>query len=123
MKIENSYNIQIWVGLRAGYGEYYHTVEDVRKICDAWSNTLVDGLGDCVTITQTEFRYVNGWEAGVIVGFINYPRFPKDFIELTDRALKLAELLRVGLHQERVTVTTPRLSYLLEDELKSTNES
>lgn len=112
MRIEKSFNVQIWVGLRSGYGDYIHGMNDVREICDKW----IHEIKDCVSITPTEFRYVNGWEPGVIVGYIGYPRFLRSNEEILDRALRLAEKLRIDLHQQRVTVTTPETSYLLEDE-------
>ena len=108
----NSYNVQIWVGLRVGYTDEVHTIEEVEKICDAYVNEIKD----CVTITPTEFRYVDGNEPGVIIGYINYPRFPRTPKEITSRALALAEVLMYGLDQNRVTVTTPDKTYMLEAE-------
>lgn len=117
MKIEKSYTVQIWVGLRARYGHYYFNLNDVRQICDEFVNELDEnGLGDCVTITPTEYRYVKSWEPGAIVGFVNYPRFPRSSEKLTEKALALAERLRKGLKQFRVTVVTPDNTYMLEDE-------
>jgi len=106
-----SFNVQIWVGLREGYSTIVYPIDDVRKICDEYVNEI----GDCVTITPTEFRYVGGGEAGVIVGYINYPRFPRTEEEITKRALDLAERLREGLGQIRVSVTTPEKTYMLEE--------
>lgn len=117
MKIEKSYTVQIWVGLRTGYGHYYFNLNDVRKICDEFVNELDEnGLGDCVTITPTEYRYVNGWEPGAIVGFVNYPRFPRSPEKLLEKALAIAERLKKELKQFRVTVVTPDNTYMLEDE-------
>ena len=115
MKIETSYNIQIWVGLKSRYDGPIHTIEEVRQICKDWT----DEIPDCVTITPTEFHYVDGWEPGIIVGYIKYPRFPISDRDLTRRALKLAERLRVGLNQIRVSVSTPERTYLLEENEKS----
>lgn len=111
MKIERipSYNIQIWVGLREQYTEKVHSLESVRTICDTW----VNHIGDCVTITPTEFRYVDGSEPGVIVGYINYPRFPRSEYEINSRSIRLAEKLMIGLNQNRVTITTPIESIML----------
>lgn len=69
-----------------------------------------------MTITPTEYRYVKSWEPGAIVGFVNYPRFPRSSEKLTEKALALAERLRKGLKQFRVTVVTPDNTYMLEDE-------
>lgn len=104
-----SFNVQIWVGLREGYTNTVHDLDDVRTICDKYINEI----GDCITITPTEFRYVGGDEQGVIVGYINYPRFPHSEEEITTRALRLAELLRDGLGQERVSVTAPDKTYMI----------
>jgi hypothetical protein len=112
MKTVESFNVQIWVGLRKEYSDVVYTVDMVRLICDEW----VNDVKDCVTITPTEFRYVYGSEPGVIVGYINYPRFPRTNMEITDRAIALANKLRRGLGQIRVSVVTPTITYLLEDE-------
>ena len=103
-----AYNIQIWVGLRVGYTDIVRDMSDVRAICD---EHVADG--DCVTITPTEFRYKGGSEPGVIVGYINYPRFPRRKEQILDRAMRLAEKLRVGLNQNRVSITTPDRTYMI----------
>jgi hypothetical protein len=106
-----SFNVQIWIGLRREYSDIIHSIDDIRKMCDDYVNEI----GDCVTITPTEFRYVNGNEPGVIVGYINYPRFPRTEEEITARALVLAKRLKIGLGQIRVSVTTPDKTYMLSD--------
>jgi hypothetical protein len=63
--------------------------------------------GCCVTVTPTEYIYTGGAETGVIVGLINYPRFPSTPEELTTKAVDLAQLLLNGLFQKSVTVQTP----------------
>lgn len=112
MKITNTYNVQIWVGLRKQYSDVIFQLDHVRDIC----KTFVNDKKDCVTITPTEFVYVDGGEPGVIVGFIQYPRFERLEKEITDRALELAKILMIGLQQHRVTVTTPNTSIMLENE-------
>jgi len=112
MKTLKSYNVQIWVGLKETYNdEKIHTIDDVRIICDEFVNKIKD----CVTISPTEYRYVNGNEPGVIVGYISYPRFPRSRKEIRKRALELAKRLMIQLNQYRVTVTTPYKSYMLEN--------
>jgi hypothetical protein len=110
MVIVESFNAQIWVGLRVGYTDKLHTLDDVREICDRY----VNDVKYCVTITPTEFRYVDGNEPGVIVGLVNYPRFPISVPGLVTRATELAGYLMDELEQFRVTVTTPNKSYMLE---------
>jgi len=111
MEILKSYNVQIWVGLRKFYSEEEHSLDDVRQICDEY----VNDIKDCVTITPTEFRYVDGSENGVIVGYIQYPRFPRDRETIRTRSIKLASWLMHSLHQFRVTITTPEESIMLEN--------
>lgn len=112
MKIKEAYNIQIWVGLRKHYSNQLFTLDNVRDICQSF----VDNQKDCVTITPTEFIYVNGNEPGAIIGFINYPRFSRSKIEIKNRAILLAKILMKELHQHRVTITTPDYSMMLENE-------
>ena len=113
MKILKSYNVQIWVGLKETYNdEKIHSLDDVRKICDEWVNEIKD----CISIAPTEFRYVDGFEKGVIVGYIQYPRFERSEEGIKARAIKLAEKLMIGLNQYRVTITTPYESIMLENE-------
>lgn len=115
MKVLKAYNVQIWVGLRKGYTDEIVSMETVRSICDKHINESKN----CVTITPTEFRYVAGNEPGVIVGLINYPRFPRTRKEIRKRAFALAEILMTELGQFRVTVTTPYKSYMFENEKKN----
>jgi hypothetical protein len=112
MKTEKSFNVQIWVGLRVGYTDQIHSIDDVRKVCNEWVNEIKD----CVTITPTEFCYVDGNEPGVIVGYINYPRFPRTKMVIIARAIILADRLRLAMGQTRVSITTPKKTYMLEDE-------
>jgi hypothetical protein len=110
MKVYKSYNTQIWVGLREAYTDKIHTIGDVEEIVDKFVNQVKD----CVTITPTDFRYVDGHEPGVIVGWINYPRFPRDPSEITERALELGKTLMYKLGQLRVSITTPEDTYMIE---------
>ena len=108
-----SYNVNIYCGLQETYDKYkIHTIEDAYKICD----DFVNDVKDCVSVTETNFRYVDGFEKGVIVGYINYPRFPRTEKEILDRALLLAKKLMIELNQYRVTVTTSTESIMLEND-------
>lgn len=66
-----------------------------------------DRVGMCVTVTPTEYVYRDGQEAGVIVGLINYARFPAEPADIEAEALRLAELLRIELGQQSFTIQTP----------------
>lgn len=103
--------IQIFLGLRQGYGEEVYSLDEVSEFLKDYcsKNPL------CVTLTSTEYIYKDGCEPGCIVGLINYPRFPKDRSQLIEEALSLAEILRQTFSQYRLSVVTDDTTYLLED--------
>ncbi|BBI90504.1 hypothetical protein HYO65_gp112 [Tenacibaculum phage PTm1] len=100
----------IYVGLREQYTENIYNINDVNNVVDFYIKAIG---GDCVTITPTQYRYLDGFDDGVIVGFINYPRFERSNEEITQRALKLGELLMKTLKQNRVSVVTPTKTFML----------
>lgn len=63
--------------------------------------------GLCVTLTPQSFIYTGGREEGFKVGFINYPRFPKEPGEIVARATDLARNLLVQLGQHSYSIVTP----------------
>lgn len=63
--------------------------------------------GLCVTLQPQSFIYTGGREEGFRVGFINYPRFPKEPGEIVARATDLARNLIVGLGQHSYSIVTP----------------
>lgn len=75
---------------------------DARRVC-----RKVCGIGLCVTVTETDFIYTGGAEAGVRVGLVNYPRFPCSREELWEKATLLAETLRIELCQWSYLLVAP----------------
>jgi hypothetical protein len=63
--------------------------------------------GMCVTLTPQSFIYTGGREEGFRVGFINYPRFPKESADIVARAHDLARVLRGHLGQQSYSIVTP----------------
>lgn len=90
-----SYPVSIFI---AGNARDAETV--CREYCDA--------TGFCVTVTETNYIYTDGEEAGVIVGLINYPRFPAKPDDIERRAFELGDLLRERLGQQSYSVQTPK---------------
>jgi len=112
MKKSSCFNVNIYCGLQETYDKNkLHIIEDAFKICD----DFVNEVKDCVSVTETNFRYVDGSEKGIIVGYINYPRFPRTDKEILERALELANKLMIGLNQFRVTIVTNKESIMLEN--------
>lgn len=89
-----SYPVQIFIA-----GSYLEAETLCRAYCD--------GVGLCVTVTPTEYVYSGGQEAGVIVGLINYGRFPSDPDALFERAKQLALYLIKQLAQESASIQAP----------------
>lgn len=77
--------------------------DEARDICRAFC----DEEGLCVTVTATTYVYTDGEEAGVVVGLINYPRFPSEPSDILTTAKLLALELMSKLEQESVSVQTP----------------
>ena len=109
MKTEPSFNIQIWLGLREGYTDIVHSIDEVYAICQK----LCNARKACFTITPTRFIYVDGWEDGVVIGLINYPRFPKEKQRLIYDSWEIASELQDHFKQIRVSITTPEKTYCL----------
>jgi hypothetical protein len=75
-----------------------------KRIADEAIQGYVDLVGLCVSVTETEFRYTNGNEPGLIIGLINYPRFPSTPELITRHAIALAMILKDVLKQYRVSI-------------------
>ena len=84
-------------------GDYQKAKQIAQAYCD--------DVGLCVTVTATEYVYTNGSEPGVIVGLINYPRFPKYSHELLETAEALAMKLLKGLDQQSFSIQGPTETY------------
>lgn len=78
-------------------------IEKIKDICREYC--LLWGL--CVTVEPTTFIYSGGEEAGVVIGLINYPRFPSEPSRVKVTAISLARILLKNTFQKSVLVTTP----------------
>jgi hypothetical protein len=77
--------------------------DEARDACQAHC----DEIWLCVTVTRTTYIYTDGEQEGVIVGLINYPRFPSNPVQIEARAIELGMKLRTALGQESFSVQTP----------------
>lgn len=78
-----------------------------RMVC----REFCDKEGLCVTVTPTAYVYTGGEEPGVIVGLINYPRFPSAPGAIFATANALAEKLCEMLGQHSFTIQTPDATF------------
>jgi Fe-S-cluster-containing hydrogenase component 2 len=113
MKSVPTFTATIYVGFRVGRtnepAKAIHSIDEARDVAQAYC----DEVGLCVTVTPTTFVYTLGSEPGVIVGLMNYPRFPSEPAAIRAHALALAERLRVRLEQFRVSVVFPNETVML----------
>lgn len=112
VKQVSTFTATIWVGLLSGplgTQRTEYSVEDAQAL----ARQYCDAVGLCVTITPTTYVYKGGEEPGIAVGMINYPRFPSDAGTIKKHAFALAELLRTGLGQFKVSIVFPDETVLL----------
>lgn len=100
LKIEKSIPVNIFLA-----GSYRKAVRFARIYCDRF--------GFCVTVTKTKYVYTGGQEDGVIIGLINYPRFPETAESLLARAGQIGELLREAMGQQSFTIQMPGDTYFI----------
>lgn len=92
------------------------------KICDThWARIYIAGpkykaeevcrqfaeCGACINIYETNYIFKYGEQPGVVVEFINYPRFPKEKLDILDQAITLGKLLLSQMNQGSFTIQTP----------------
>lgn len=80
-------------------------IEHAKRVLRAECYPPNEGL--CVTIEPTAFIYTGGEEAGFVVGFVNYPRFPSAPEDLFTRARLIAERLIPELSQWSALLVAP----------------
>lgn len=77
-----------------------------KRVC----REFCDEVGLCVTVSSTTYVYTGGEEKGVVIGFINYPRFPSNEMDIFGTAMALGYKLREELDQESFSVVSPRVT-------------
>ena len=105
-----TYYANIYLGLRKRYTDFVFHEQNVIDIVQ----DFVNDVHYCTTITPTHFYYVDGEEPGVIIGIINYPRFPKTKVEIRKLAIELTKLLMDKLDQNRISIVCPDTTIMLE---------
>jgi hypothetical protein len=103
-----TYNATIYIGLKERASGQSATAESLSEYLQAYVSTCGrDTPAGCITVTPTKFVYVDGFEDGFAIGFINYPRFPSTAEAIRASALQLGRALADFLHQCRVSVVFP----------------
>jgi len=87
MNVLDTYTVRLYMA-----GDAAEAKRVIRGIC------YEKGL--CVTVERVDFIYTGGEEAGVAVGFVNYPRFPSSAGRIMSIARAVAEKLMPELNQK-----------------------
>lgn len=90
IKTAKAYNVKIYIA-----GNY----DDAVRACRSYVMT-----GLCVTVERCDYVYTGGLESGVIVGLVNYPRFPSDPDSILSQAKGMAAYLMAELFQTSAMV-------------------
>lgn len=93
-KTSETYTVKIYIS---------GSIQVIEQVCR--EECLSVGL--CVTVEPTKFIYTGGEENGAVIGLINYPRFPKDPIEIKRTSINLANRLLLATFQHSVLIMTP----------------
>ena len=112
MRTESAYWATIYIGRLDFISEKECLLKSLAAVC----RYFCDKTGICVSFTETTYVYWGGKESGIIVGLINYPRFPNPPEILKNQALELAKRLKVVAKQEWITVVFPNEIISLNDE-------
>ena len=110
-KVVGTVQATIYCGLKERYDGEQHTYDEAIEFCKEYCK-----IGLCVTVTPTTFCYTTGSESGIIVGLINYPRFPKCKEDIYMCAEDLAKNLMKKFNQNRVSLICGHYTIMLEAE-------
>lgn len=110
MKSVETITAKIYLGLREGYTNEIHSIDELKNLLQKYVNEK----SYCVTITKTNFIYKNGGEKGAIIGLINYPRFPSTKKEIKRKAEEIAKLCKDKYKQNRVSIEYQDRTIMLE---------
>jgi len=84
----------------------------LSAIRDACSQFVLRGL--CVSIQPADYVSTGSVEEGVVIGLINYARFPSTSEKIEQTARELAEYLLFAVAQRSCSVITPTKSIFIE---------
>ena len=107
--IVDTINVDIYVGLKEGYDGEQHGFEELEDLLQEMCNE--DPI--CVCVIPCSYVYKGGKENGAVIRLINYPRFPSNQRLLKERAIKMAESLKLHFKQNRISVQAPDMTYMI----------
>lgn len=114
VRVVSPWSATIFVGSREGYDGEEFGMARVSDAIHAYQEASPEQLRGCVELMGNHYMFRHYSEYGYRVGLINYARFPHNEEELEAHAFLLAKHLFESLKQNRVSVVTPRASYMFE---------
>jgi hypothetical protein len=105
-----------------GYKYHYDGKEIYPKEVFNFIQNWVNEISMCVSVRSIEFQYKGGWENGLAITFINYPRFPSTPEKIKANALDLAEKLTILCKQYRVTIVCTDETIMISNTPELNNE-
>jgi hypothetical protein len=110
-----TYTIQLFVGTFAGYDSTTgpNASSDFRVEVDEFCSEFVKKNKIGITVTETQFYYPSMIEPGFIIGFVNYPRFPKSVEQIWELAYAFAEAYMAEFKQEICSLVAPDKTVVL----------
>ncbi len=111
-KSVDTFTGKIFLGLKDVDTQIISSPLFAKKICQEY----VDKVGLCVTFSSTDFIYTGGTEPGVVIGLINYPRFPSSPEYIKTQAIELAAILKEAYRQKRVSIVFDDETIMLGEE-------
>jgi len=110
MKNIKTFEAKIFVGLKNLESGKTISYPRAEKIIQEYINKI----RLCVTLTKTKFVYVGGKEDGIIIGIINYPRFPRSNKELKNITFEFAKFVKREFAQKRLSIMFKNKTYMLD---------
>jgi hypothetical protein len=106
-----TYTADIYVGLREGYTPNERPWEQVGAHLIAYT----DKNPLCVSYHPIHYIYHVGFESGVKITLINYPRFPSTKETIEKHAIAIARMLKREFKQIRVSIVMTDKTIMLEE--------
>lgn len=91
-------------------------LQTIKQVCRKYCMEV----GLCVTVEPVDFIYTGGEESGVVIGLINYARFPSTEGEVYSKAKTLGGILVEECYQKSFSIVTTSKTVYFETEFKKT---
>lgn len=111
-QMERTYEAKLYLGSKEAYNGREFSFKELTDFIGKFQHERE--LTCPLRITQCHFMFEDYLEKGWEVAVINYPRFPKDTVQLKDFMCDLATDLLEHFNQNRISVVCPDLTHMFE---------